>query len=1175
MKGFSGIRYLAANGSSCRSEMRAGRMSQGHPILRTGLCLALAILLLLTTTTLALAGSAPKTGNIPTAETSQEGDVVRVEKASAQHVDVPGEVTKVNVPDPGTTWYLAEGYTGGDFDTWVLVQNPGEDAAQVTMEFQLPASASANPYSFELAGKSRLSIHLDTLPGLEATDVSTKVTSNVPVVVERAMYFDYEGKTGGHDSVGTTSAVTSWYLAEGYTGGDFDTWVLVQNPQDQGAKVTMEFQLPPGTSANPYSFELAGRSRISIHLDTLPGLGATDVSTKVTSDVPVVVERAMYFNYEGKDGGSGAKGVYTLSDVWFLAEGYTGGDFDTWVLVQNPGVDAAQVTMEFQLPAGASAEPYSFELPGNARQSIHLDTLPGLESTDVSTKVTSNVPVVVERAMYFNYEGKTDGHGSTGAESCDYAWYLAEGYTGGDFDTWVLVQNPGEDAIQVTMEFQLPPGASAEPYTFELAGNARQSIHLDTLPGLEATDVSTKVTSEKPMVVERSMYFNYGGVDGGTCSTGYTSEGPMIPETTKVVDEDDIAGLSSVSEDGSTLNFGGATDELKDIQEGDVMVAGATDKTPTGLLRKVTGVKQEGDGITFTTEQASLVEAVSSCKMSSTVPLTIDSGALAAAIESAVGGASEGTGMEAAGLLGWKYTFDKVLYSDTYGEIRLKGLASMDADMYFNVDVGLKYGIIPSLKYLDVGVWFNETFQAQLTARLNKTISYKDCILDLTLPTIQFMIGPVPVVFVPNLKIWLGADGNVAIYAETSVDQFFDYRCGIKYDGHWDTYSIKEDQLNFNPPHLTKGTISFRPYIRPEFSVLLYGVAGGYGALEIYAQGDIDIMSSPWWKLRLGIKVDVGVKAEIWDYKLFEKNYTIVDLHWDWQAEEGPAPFPTGTGKPLSQPRTRPGRPVTIDGSGFALRAPENPDFKVEFGNAAIGQIQTQIQNWTNKAITCVIPENLYGEVNITVATPVGSSIVGTYKACPVIDVMSHQKGTPGIEVVLTGVAFGPGPSATSYVSFGSTKVTAYKSWSNTQIVFNVPQLARGIYHVSVTTSAGAPDLTSQWKIFGIGVDVIITDIKAQSQSNNIYYALCNWPNFPGGANGEIVIYSSSGDFGAERGSSYVSFDTIESPQYISWSDTEIHCRVPLLGGSYVQVTVTTATGVSNEIPMYIYMSPG
>ena len=99
-------------------------------------------------------------------------------------------------------WYLAEGYTGGDFDTWVLVQNPGSEDTTVTLSFQLPPGSSAPDFSFDLPAGTRRSIHLDELPGLSATDVSTRVSSPWPVVAERAVYFDYQGKRGGHDSIG-------------------------------------------------------------------------------------------------------------------------------------------------------------------------------------------------------------------------------------------------------------------------------------------------------------------------------------------------------------------------------------------------------------------------------------------------------------------------------------------------------------------------------------------------------------------------------------------------------------------------------------------------------------------------------------------------------------------------------------------------------------------------------------------------------------------------------------------------------------------------------------------------------------------------------------------------------------------------------------------------------------
>jgi hypothetical protein len=437
------------------------------------------------------------------------------------------------------SWYLAEGYTGQGFDTYVLLQNPGAAQAAVTMTFQLQ-NGTAAPLDVAVPAQSRVTVRLDDLPGLADASVSTKATSTNGVMfnAERAMYFDYKGYKGGHDSIGTISPSATWYLAEGYTGttpggGNVDTWVLVQNPGTQDATVTMKFQLQGGTAPDKV-FNLPAGTRQSILLNDLPGVGGFSVSTKVTANQPVVAERAMYFNYDGKDDGSDSIGVNSPRKTWYMAEGYTGttpggGSFDTWILVQNPGNSSATVTLKFQLQAGAAPDKV-FNLPAGTRQSIHLDELEGLSDASVSTKVTSDLDVVAERAMYFNYNGKTGGHTSNATSELSRGWYLPEGYTGttpggGNFETWILVQNPGTTDATVRLDFQLPSGTAAPAQMYTLKAGTRMSVLLNSLEGLSGTDVSTRVTSDRPVVAERAVYFDYYGKNGGTDCIGI----PFVP----------------------------------------------------------------------------------------------------------------------------------------------------------------------------------------------------------------------------------------------------------------------------------------------------------------------------------------------------------------------------------------------------------------------------------------------------------------------------------------------------------------------------------------------------------------------------------------------------------------------------------------------------------------------
>jgi hypothetical protein len=239
------------------------------------------------------------------------------------------------------------------------------------------------------------------------------------------MYFNYQGKDGGHDSIGASSPSNTWFFAEGYTGDTFDTWVLLQNPNDGTATVTLSFMKPDG-SITKQQVSVAGRKRYSVHVDTVPGLEATDVSTQVDSDLPIIAERAMYFNYQGRKGGHATIGAAAPNQQWFIAEGYTGGEFDEYVLLVNPGDAAASVDVVFMRPDGVKVS-RKVEMGPHSRYTIHVDEIENLGSTEVSTKVDATAPIVVELAEYFNFRGLTDGNNAIGSCQPSTDWYFAEG----------------------------------------------------------------------------------------------------------------------------------------------------------------------------------------------------------------------------------------------------------------------------------------------------------------------------------------------------------------------------------------------------------------------------------------------------------------------------------------------------------------------------------------------------------------------------------------------------------------------------------------------------------------------------------------------------------------------------------------------------------------------------
>ena len=420
-------------------------------------------------------------------------------------------------PEPGgeTVWYLAEGYTGPGFQTYVLVQNPNAETASLRAEFVDPAGNYLEEY-YSLKGGSRLTLNLNEI--FPSRDVSTCISSlnDVGIVVERSMYFNSAGRTDGHCTPGSPGLSTTWYFAEGYTGPGFDEYILVLNPWFNSNRMRLTLYDAAG-GEQTYDYWLMPASRLTLHINELaPG---KDVSAKVETAYGAVAERAMYFDYGGRNGGHCTMGSPSPSTTWFFAEGYTGPGFDEWLLLYNPGGSDRTATVTYRFPDGGQMQA-SYIVNARSRYSVHVNR--EAPDREVAIKVSSGGDgLLAERAMYFSYRGAWDGgHCTEGARYPAERWDLAEGYTGEGFDTWILIQNTSPyESAEIRMAFMSTAGI-ASTRTYILKAGSRTTINLNeiTRPG----DVSVSLYSANgvPVIVERAMYFDCGGIDGGSASMG-------------------------------------------------------------------------------------------------------------------------------------------------------------------------------------------------------------------------------------------------------------------------------------------------------------------------------------------------------------------------------------------------------------------------------------------------------------------------------------------------------------------------------------------------------------------------------------------------------------------------------------------------------------------------------
>jgi P pilus assembly chaperone PapD len=318
---------------------------------------------------------------------------------------------------------------------------------------------------------------------------------------------------------------STWYFAEGYTGSGFDEWITIQNPGAAAAAVAVTYFTPAG-APTVRNHNVPGNARYTIYVNS--DLGANlENSFFITSSQRIIVERPMYFRYSGLGGhdwrgGHDAMGSTQLSRRWYFAEGYTGQDFEEWITIQNPNPGWATVDVTYYVNGGAPIRRQHRVAPAS-RYTISVNQNAGTD-LEVSTALASDQPILAERPMYFAYQGEMDGgHIVMGSPYLAQDWYLAEGATFDPFTEYITIQNPNPAPATVAVSYYRPSGA---PITrnHTVAANSRFTINAGVDSGV-ASDLSTYLHANQPILVERPMYFDmlHGGLPGGHCAVGVNS----------------------------------------------------------------------------------------------------------------------------------------------------------------------------------------------------------------------------------------------------------------------------------------------------------------------------------------------------------------------------------------------------------------------------------------------------------------------------------------------------------------------------------------------------------------------------------------------------------------------------------------------------------------------------
>jgi hypothetical protein len=443
----------------------------------------------------------------------------------------PIELTGPNVPNG--SWFLAEGAESGTptgFHTFYLVANENDDPLDARVWF-VGDDGTLKYRAFAVAARSRTTISLAGVANGAYGAIFQSTTPGRDIYVARSIYWgpNFEGSTGVSAVKGLS---TSWYFAEGSRGGElFDNFFLIFNPLSTPATVNVNFLTASGQVITK-QYTVAAQKRLTLYANAIPELAGKDFSTTITATGGVVAERAMYWRLIGSPdpswvGGAASVGAIAPRTSWVFAEGAAATNFESFYLVLNPNLAPITVTARF-MPETGMPTVKTFTVPPQTRSTIYLNGELGNIGGVASTFTSDSLPFLAERSIYWG-PGRVEGTNVIGASTAANEWHFPEGASGGAFDTYLLLANPGTNdaTVRLTLFVEgVGRFTATQPELLKtVRAGSRRTIYMnDFLTALETAEgrpvgslrgksfsMKVNVVSGDPVVAEEALYWNFDG----------------------------------------------------------------------------------------------------------------------------------------------------------------------------------------------------------------------------------------------------------------------------------------------------------------------------------------------------------------------------------------------------------------------------------------------------------------------------------------------------------------------------------------------------------------------------------------------------------------------------------------------------------------------------------------
>lgn len=362
----------------------------------------------------------------------------------------------------------------------------------------------------------------------------------------------------------------------------------------------------------------------------------------------------------------------------------------------------------------------------------------------------------------------------------------------------------------------------------------------------------------------------------------------IIPAATKVSDASTRTALTAYDRTTGVMRFSQDTAILAALKPGDVLVSEPSNAAPDGYLRKVTTIRTEDTQTVLETTQAKLTEAVSQGVLDTHMDLTP---AQVQRTETFLPGVSitpnaprvhaheqVGVGEQYAFSVNFNHVFVPHAGPGVSGQITVDGSVS------YNLGLGVYVAVSgPSLippRVISVGpveakVGFEQRANLHVSGDVVGDLGDEYKFATQYYQPLTFFIGPVPVVVVPRLDLYLSAGGRVEGKFDVQASENAVAQLGARWTPGDGWKNISDFDFSAAAPRPTvAGTVKPRAAVRSTFGFKLYDVAGPEMSLVGGLELDGQIPRNPNWIINgflrgtMNFKVELPILGTLADFKV-------------------------------------------------------------------------------------------------------------------------------------------------------------------------------------------------------------------------------------------------------------------------------------------------------------------